>query len=99
MNEMISVGSYICLSFKELYKKNGANLKYGGHIDFHSDEDDEFYELLTFEPDDARSELIGWDGEEWKVVDEKKDRICLQNTANGKTLELSFDEFSIAMFI
>lgn len=39
----------VSLSFKELYKENGAETKYGHHIDFYSCDDEEYYEVYDNE--------------------------------------------------
>ena len=89
----------VCVSFKELYKENGAFLENGGCIDFYGDDDgNEYYDLRTDDVDRCESELIACDGEEFKVISDEQDVIILEHIDNGRKLYLNRSEYNIAVF-
>jgi hypothetical protein len=87
----------VSLSFKELYKENGAETKYGHHIDFYSCDDEEYYDLKT-----QSLGLVACDGELFDLVeiDEKNDKVKLINHdgENDTIILLSIDEYGICNF-
>lgn len=87
----------VCLSFKELYKENGANTKYGYYIDFYSCDDNEYYDLKT-----QNFALLCCDGERFDVIeiDKKNDKVKLINHdgEDDMIILLSLDEYGICKF-
>ena len=80
----------VCLSFKTLYKENGANTKYGYYIDFYTCDDDEYYDLKA-----QNFDLLCCDGEECVIKDITENYILLENNEgdNSMKFKLSIDEF------
>lgn len=87
-----------CISLKELYEENGAELHYGGYIDFYSDEECEYYDLRTTSPDSSRSEILCCDGEECMVIFNDDDAILLSSITTGNKFYLTKEEYDIAVF-
>ena len=87
----------VSLSFKELYKENGAETKHGHYIDFYSCDDEEYYDLKT-----QGFDLVACDGELFDLVeiDEKNDKVKLINHdgENDMMILLSLDEYVICKF-
>lgn len=89
----------VCLSFKNLYKENGSNTKYGHYIDFYSDGDtgEEYYDLKT-----EGFNMMACDGELFDPIeiDKDNDKVKLINHEgeNDMIILLSIDEYDICMF-
>lgn len=89
----------VCVSFKELYKENGAFLENGGCIDFYGDDDgNEYYDLRTDDVDRADSELIACDGEQFVVTSESPKTVILEHVDTGRKLFFTRNEYNIAVF-
>lgn len=89
----------VCISFKELYKENGAFLDNGGCIDFYGDDEgNEYYDLRTDDVDKVDSELIACDGEQFKISSESPETVILKHIDTGRKLFLTRYEYNIGVF-
>lgn len=88
----------VCVSLKELYNENGAQLHYGGYVDFYNDGETEYYDLCTASPDLNGSEIICCDGEECEVIHEEREALLLYNAESESRFYLTREEYDIAVF-
>lgn len=87
------------LSFKSLYKQNGAYLTYGGYIDFYLDDENENYNLCTERPEFYGSQLISCDDEVFEInnIDKNKNKFVLRNVNSDMLVYLTAEEYNIAV--